>query len=456
MKKEGKLSLVSKVIYGTGDLANNLIMQMVLVYLLFFYTDIFGIPAAAAGTMFVVSRVLDAVSDIVMGMIVDKTNTRWGKMRPYLLFGSIPFGVAAVLCFVTPDFSEIGKIVYAYITYNLLCTMMTVINIPYGALSSAITRDSDERISLSIWRSLFATVGGILVNVITPIVAPVITGGNLQTGYALTMGIYAIVGIVVYVLVFFNTKEVFTEPKKKKMPVKTILKTTLGNRYAIIIAVSMALAIGSTNIRASAIVYYFTYCTGREDLLGAYFLTVYLSIAVGMFLVTPVSRKLGRKNTLLFTLVFFGVVNSMIYVVPYHQFIMVFILSALGGVATSFTASLPLALMPDAVDYAEWKYGVRTEGAIFSFSSFAQKLAMAIGGAVPAYVLSLSGYVPGSVQSQSALNGINGLMSVIPGVILIVAAIILVFYDMTEEKFKKMVEEIADRKNKESQEGEGN
>ncbi len=446
MKKEGKLPFVSKIIYGTGDLANNLISQMVLVYLLFFYTDIFGIPAAAAGTMFIVSRVLDAISDIVMGMIVDKTNTKWGKMRPFLLFGSVPFGIAAVLCFVTPPFHEIGKIVYAYITYNLLCTMMTVINIPYGSLSSAITRDSDDRISLSIWRSLFATVGGILVNVITPIVAPVITGGNLQTGYALTMGIYAVVGVIVYLLVFLNTKELFTEKQKQKLPVKTILKTTFGNRYAILIAAGMALTIGSTNIRASAIVYYFTYCTQKAELLGAYFVTVYLSIAVGMILVTPVSKRFGRKNTLLFSLVFFGVINSLIYLVPYQHYLFVFILSALGGIATSFTASLPLALMPDAVDYSEWKYGIRTEGVIFAFSSFAQKLAMAIGGAVPAYVLSLSGYVAGGAQSQSALNGINGLMSVIPGIILILAAFVLMFYDMTETKFKKIVEELENRK----------
>jgi sugar (glycoside-pentoside-hexuronide) transporter len=426
-------------------MANNLIMQMVLVYLLFFYTDIFGIPAGVAGTMFLVSRILDAFADIVMGYIVDRTSTRWGKMRPYLLFGSIPFGLAAVFCFITPDLSQVGKIAWAYVTYNLLSITLTVVTIPYASLSSALTQAPKERVSLSVWRTLFGVAGGITVNIVTPVVAPKITGGNLQSGYALTMGIYAVVGVVVYILVFATTKEVYSTPKRERTPISLMVKATLGNRYVLLLSACMALAIGSTNIRASGIVYYFTYYLGRADLLPAYFLTVYLSIAVGMALVGPVAKRFGRRNVLFGSLIFFAVVNSAIAFGTQTTPWVAFTLSAIGGVATAFASSLPLALMPDAVEVAEWKYGVRTEGVIFSFNSFAQKIAMALGGGIPAWILAMSGYVPDAEQTARTLRGIVAIMSWVPGVVLAAAAAFILFYNMTETRYAQIVSDLRNR-----------
>jgi Na+/melibiose symporter-like transporter len=221
-----------------------------------------------------------------------------------------------------------------------------------------------------------------------------------------------------------------------------MIKTTFGNKYVLLLSLSMALAVGSTNIRASAIVYYFNYYLGREDLLPLFFLVIYGSLMIGMPLIAPVSRKFGRRNTFIVSLVVFAIANSSIFLAPQSSPWVVFVANFIGGIATAFTASLPLALMPDAVDFSQWKYGARTEGVIFSFNSFASKVAMAIGGGIPAYMLSLTGYMPGAAQSPEALKGIAAIMSVVPGAILLLSALVILFYDMNEEKFSRIVADL--------------
>ncbi|MDR1272644.1 MAG: MFS transporter, partial [Clostridiales Family XIII bacterium] len=223
---------------------------------------------------------------------------------------------------------------------------------------------------------------------------------------------------------------------------RTMIKTTFGNKYVLLLSLSMALAVGSTNIRASAIVYYFNYYLGREDLLPLFFLVIYGSLMIGMPLIAPVSRKFGRRNTFIVSLVVFAIANSSIFLAPQSSPWVVFVANFIGGIATAFTASLPLALMPDAVDFSQWKYGARTEGVIFSFNSFASKVAMAIGGGIPAYMLSLTGYMPGAAQSPEALKGIAAIMSVVPGAILLLSALVILFYDMNEEKFSRIVADL--------------
>jgi sugar (glycoside-pentoside-hexuronide) transporter len=444
--QETKISVTEKMAYGAGDMANNLIAQMILVYLMFFYTDIYGLPAAFVGTMFLVVRILDAVFDLGMGVIVDKTHTKWGKLRPYLLFGAVPFGALAFLCFTTPDFGLAGKEIYAYITYILLSLMISVVGIPYSALTSAMTQDGNERVSLSTFRMIFAAVGGIAVTVVVPIVAPKVANGDLKIGYSVSMLLLAVVAVALLLFTFSKTKERFTAQSHESVPFKIMLKTTLGNRLLLLLCLCVTFLVGSTNIRASVIVYYLTYNLNRPELLSIYFLGLYATIILGMVFVPFFSRLMGRKMAFIAGLVFFAITNGIIYFIPYTNIPLFLTVTLLSGLATSFTSVLLWGLLPDSVEYAEWKYGVRTEGVIFSFNSFAQKMATAIGGAIPGFVLAFTGYVPGAEQSASALNGIALMMSLIPSGLIAISAIVMLFYNMDDRKYAEIVEELKERK----------
>jgi sugar (glycoside-pentoside-hexuronide) transporter len=441
-----KLSFSEKFAYGSGDMANNLIGQMILVYLMFFYTDIYGLSAAFAGTMFLVVRIIDAVFDLGMGVLVDKTHTRWGKLRPYLLFGAVPFGALAVLCFTTPNFGLAGKEIYAYITYILLSLMTSVIGIPYSALTSAMTQDGNERVSLSTFRMIFAAIGGIAVTVIVPIIAPKVGNGDLKLGYSLAMLILAVVGVALLFFTFSKTKERYTNQSHESVPFKIMVKTTLGNRLLLLLCLCVTFVVGSTNIRASVIVYYLTYNLKRPELISVYFLGLYATIILGMVFVPFFSKRMGRRMAFIAGLVFFAITNGIIYFIPYSNIPLFLTVTLLSGLATSFTSVLLWGLLPDTVEYAEWKYGVRTEGVIFSFNSFAQKMATAIGGAIPGFVLAFTGYVPGGDQSASALNGIALMMSLIPSALIAISAIVMLFYNMDDRKYASIVEELKERK----------
>lgn len=437
-----KLSMREKIAYGTGGFANNLIADMIIVYLLFFYTDIYGIPAGVAGTMFIVVRVIDAFTDMAMGMIVDRTSTKYGKLRPWILIGAIPFGVMAVLCFVTPPLNEVGKIVYAYVTYNLLSIAMTMVIIPYSSLPAVMTQDTKEVVSLNVFRNVFGTIGSICVTVIVPILAPLFGGGNMRKGYPLAMLVFAVISSLLFINVFANSKERYTvKEKKKKEPLMKSLKILFSNKILLLLTLMIAIAVGSTNLRATSIAYYFTYYMERTDMMGYYFVIVYGSIIAGMPIVTFLNRFIGRKQLFAIDITIFIAAQGSLFFIPKTSYVIFWVLSIIAGLATSGVTVLVSSLLPDAVEYGEYKTGQRTEGTIFAFSSFANKVAMAAGGAIPAIVLELTGYVPGGVQNAATLNGVNMLMTIIPAGLLVLVLVVLKFYPVDENKFQYYLEE---------------
>ncbi|GKX29907.1 putative symporter YnaJ [Vallitalea longa] len=441
------LKMSEKIGYAMGDLACNLVFQTISIFLLIYYTDIFGISPAAASTLFLVARLWDAINDPIMGGIVDRTNTKWGKFRPYLLWGAIPFGILAVLCFTTPDFSYTGKLVYAYITYIGLGMAYTFINVPYGALTSSMTQDSSDRASLSSIRMFFAMTGGLIVAVGIPSLTKSLGDGNPAKGYQLTMIIFAVISVVLLMITFFTTKERHTsinENKVSKINLKTIVKIFKANHPLQIICLAFVILFGNNAITGSVGVYFFKYNLMREDLIS---LNLVLSMVVTLIslLFTPLLlKKMEKKNIFILgmAITLIRPIVSFTTSVP-----LILIGSVIGSIGAGFATGVVWGLVPDTIEYGEYKTGIRAEGTIYAIVGFFFKFGMALGGMIPGFVLQMTGYIENTVQTTTALIGIQSLVSIVPLLLIIVLIIVLNFYKLDNKTYSKILIELKNRQN---------
>ena len=275
------LSLKEKIGYACGDVASNFYWRVFDVFLFIFYTDVFGIPAAAVGTMMLVTRLVDAFSDPVMGAIADRTKTRFGKFRPYLLWGIIPIVAAGVLTFTVPDLDDSGKLIWAYCTYIFMMLAYTFINVPYGALLGVVTGDQQQRTTLTSFRFIGAFSGGSLVAYLTPELVTLLGNGNEQLGWQLTMACYGAVAAVLFAITFATTKERISPPPEQKTPVMTDLKDLLNNKPWIVLFTIALIIMMTITLRGSTGTFYFKYYVGEESLIGAFSLVYMLSLAFG-------------------------------------------------------------------------------------------------------------------------------------------------------------------------------
>ena len=446
-----KLSFGSILGYGAGDLGSGLVWGLTTTFLLYFYTDIFGITAAAVGTMFVVARVFDAVNDPIMGMLTERFHSRWGKFRHYLLFGSPILGLLLVLTFSTPDLGQTAKLVYAYVTYIGLGMIYTATNLPYGALAATMTQNPNERNALSVSRTLMAIIGnGLMVGILTPILVDLLGGDNAARGWQLTAIAYAVVGIICLWLAFFTTKERYVEKKANRSVSFKELLTMLGKNKPFILIALNSLFLGSgLFIRSAVTIYYVTYNLGREELLPLFLGTGVLALVVGLVLAIVVANKIGKKRTMIFGqgAAIIGLV--IFHLIPYENINALIVVGSLISFFLAFNFALMWSVISDTVEYSEWQTGVRAEGGIYSVASFVMKLSSAIAGGVPALVLSVTNYQPNvAEQAELALTGIQSMMTTVPIVFSIIALIALLFYDLTEDKFAQIVEELAASKAK--------
>ncbi|MDY0393510.1 glycoside-pentoside-hexuronide (GPH):cation symporter [Virgibacillus halophilus] len=294
-----KLSIKEKLSYGVGDIASNFVWGIVTSYLLFFYTDIFGITAAAAGTLFLITRLWDAINDPIMGVIIDKTKSKHGKTRPYLLYLSVPLAIIGVLTFITPDFSATGKLIYAYVTYTLLGMVYTAINLPYGALMTRMTRDSGEKGELNSYRGMGRTIGAIIVSACTLPLANYLGNGNQQIGFPITMGIYSLIAVVLFMVTFKNCQERVAPSitPKQQSPVRKSALDMLKNKYWVIIAISTILWFLRMGMMNAALIYYVNYYLERPGTIPLYLTLLNLANFVGAILALFALKKWGSRNT---------------------------------------------------------------------------------------------------------------------------------------------------------------
>jgi len=443
-----KIRMSEKVGYASGDFACNLIYATVSTYLLFFYTDVYGLSAAAAGTMFLVVRAIDALADPFIGAMVDRTNSRFGRFRPYLLFGALPFAVLAILCFTTPDFSEMGKLIYAYITYVGLSLTYTFINVPYGALTSAMTRNNQEVVSITSVRMLFANLGGLVVAFFVPFLATFLsdTTGNTALGWQITMAFLGVLGGGLLIFCFKSTNERVTLQKpEEKIKFSDLFVQLRVNRPLVVLSIFFIIIFGVNSISNSVGIYYVTYNLGREDLVKWYGLIGSLPALMVLPFIPKLHKLLGKKKLLNYSLLLNIVGLLALLVIPPSQItlILVFRLVAAAG---SITAGAYMgALIPETVEYGEYKTGKRMGGLIYAVIGFFFKFGMALGGIVPGLVLDRFGYIANQVQTPEALLGILITTTVIPVCLLILAMVDINFYNLDEEKHKKVVRELENR-----------
>jgi glycoside/pentoside/hexuronide:cation symporter, GPH family len=444
-----KIGIKEKIGYATGDLACNFIYQTVSTYLLFFYTEVFGISAAAAGLMFLIVRIMDALIDPVIGTIVDKTNTKYGRFRPYLLYGAVPFAVVAILCFTTPEFSDAGKIMYAYITYILLSITYSTVNVPYSALTSAITQDTKEVVSLTSIRMLFSNGGGMIVAFGVPFLAANFTQatGNTGTGWQITMSIMGITGAILLILSFLSTKErVQISEEESKVSYKDIFTQLKVNRPLVIVCFFFLLSFGVNSIINSVGIYYVTYNVARPDLVKWYGLIGTLPALILMPLI-PILYKVMGKKKLLFTALSCKVIGLLaLFIIPPSIVPLVFAGRLIAALGTITAGSFTWALIPETIDYGEYKTGKRASGVIYALVNFFFKFGMAIGGIVPGIILSKFGYVANHAQTTTALHGILITMTVIPAIFVIIQLFAVYLYKLDEKEHKRVLAELNARR----------
>lgn len=440
------VKLSEKIGYGLGDLGFNFYWANISAFLLVFYTDVFGISAAAAGTMMLVTKIFDAFTDPVMGAIADRTKTKWGKFRPYMLWFGIPMAAAAVLTYTTPDLDEGGKLIWAYGTYTLMMLMYTIISVPYSALSGVITGNSQSRTELISFRFIAAFTGTTLVNFFTLDLVEYLGGENQEFGWQLTMAVYGILAAVLFAIVSFTTKERIVPPVEQKTNPINDLKDLLDNRPWLVLF-SLALIIMITiTMRSGAAFYYVKYYMEKPDLIK-YFLTAYgIALAVGAMATPIMTRYIDKKKLMILLMSITGVLSILFFFIPKDQIWLIFGVNTLIGFVLGPKSPLAFSMYADSADYTEWKTGRRATAMTFSAAIFSQKLGGALASFAIGAVLAYMGYEANVAQSDASQTGIILTISVIPGIVALLAAFVMRFYTLDNEFLAKVQSELKERK----------
>ncbi|MDP5032319.1 MAG: glycoside-pentoside-hexuronide (GPH):cation symporter [Paraglaciecola sp.] len=432
-----------KIAYGLGDTASNIVFQTVMLFLSFFYTDIFGISPAIVGTMFLAVRILDAVTDPLMGAITDRTQSRHGKFRPYLLWLCVPFAAISVLAFTTPDLSMQGKIIYAFVTYSLLMIAYTAINIPYSALGAVMTSDPGERVSLQSYRFVCAMLGGLLVTSLTLPLVDWFGAGDKAKGYQLTIGAMSILGIGLFLLCFFGTKERVIAPSDVKTTLKQDFKSLLKNdQWRVLCGAALFLLIGMV-LRSTLAIYYVKYYLQREELITAFITLGMIGNIVGCLCSPYIARKIGKVKAYIGLQVVAAIISMLSYFIGAEQLFLAFIAYFLWSFFIQMATPLLWAKMADTVDYGQWLTGIRITGIVYSSVVFFIKLGLALGGAFAGWLLAFYGYEAGAEQSDSVKQGIVFSFAIYPGIASLLVAFIMRYYRLTETKVSNIQKELS-------------
>jgi len=437
-KTNNKLSLTEKVGYACGDVASNFYWRVFDVFLLIFYTDVFGLSAASVGTMILVTRIIDAFSDPLMGAISDRTNTKFGKFRPYLLIGILPLIAAGILVFTVPDISTDGKLVWAYCTYIFMMLAYTFINVPYGALMGVMTSDSQDRTALTSFRFIGAFTGGSIVAYFTPALVNWLGQGNEVLGWQLTMTFYGLLAAVLFTLSFLTTKERIQAPKDQQNSVSQDITDLLANKPWLVLFALALIIMMTITLRASSGTFYLKYVIGEEALIGSFTLTYMLALTAGAA-VTPFLTKFVDKRTLLMLLMFMvAVLSSLFYYLPTDNLLLIFVIHGAIGFCLGPKSPLVFSMYADTADYNQWRTGRRATAMTFAAAAFSQKLGGAMAGATIGWMLGALGYVANQAQTQTSNEGILLLMSIIPACFALVAAMLVKFYSLTEQRMSEI------------------
>jgi GPH family glycoside/pentoside/hexuronide:cation symporter len=444
-----KLSVKEKIGYSLGDTASHFVWDMVGFWLLFFYTDVYGISAAAAGTIMLVARFWDMGIDPVIGVVSDRTRTRWGKFRPYILFGAVPYAILAILTFTTPDFGQTGKILYAGATYVLLMTAYASINLPYSALGAVMTDDTYERAGLNTYRFIAGFTGQFIVTGLALTLAEFFGGGDKAQGFQYTVFLFAGLSLIFFFITFKSTKERVQPPKAQKDSLKEDVKNLFSNKAWVILALVGIISFVMFAMQNAAIAYYFKYYLGRENNVQLFNVIGTVALIVALPLSKPLAKRFGNRNVFIGSSLISGIFFMLIYIPGVNDLTTIYIFNIIAKMAYAPAVPLLWTMIADSADYGEWTTGRRATGLYFSAAVFAQKAGWGIGAAIAGWILAASSFVPNVVQNDTAITGIKLLVSVIPGILYMSCALFMIFYKIDSKTTELMKKDLDERRGKE-------
>lgn len=450
-----------KVSYGFGDMASSMFWKIFGMYMLYFYTDVFGLAPAAVGTMFLITRIWDSGIDPVFGVISDRTRSRWGKFRPWILFGAVPFSVIGVLTFLVPPetWSSSARLLYAYVTYTSMMMIYSAVNVPYASLLGVISPDGHDRNILSSYRMFFAYAGSfIALALVEPLVRTFSDLGGIHSearGWALTISVIGVLCTLLFLFCFAGVRERVQPVAERQGSVWSDLKDLCRNRpWWILLGAGIA-ALIFNSIRDGATIYYFKYYVQQDQIsaVGSFFTlsALYLMVGqvsnmVGVALAAPLSNRFGKKRVYLGAMAVATLLSGAFYSLRPDQLVPIFLLQILISICAGSIFPLLWSMYADIADYSEWKTGRRATGLIFSSSSMSQKFGWTLGGAVTGWLLAQYGFQANAVQTSEAIHGIRMMLSWLPAVGTVLSVVFIYFYPLNEKMMKRVSEELDARR----------
>ncbi len=430
--------------YAVGDLGINLNFQMIGFYLAYFYTDVFGLTPGHVTGLFLAARVWDAVNDPLMGFIADSTRSRWGRFRPYVFFGAIPLNLALLACFATPDLGETGKIVYAYVTYILHGMVFTAVGLPYSSLTAALTQDQQERAVISSYRMFFAVV--VAMSIVSVGVRPMVGAfENEEVGFKAIAAGFAVVSTILLLIAARFSKERVPVPMER-YGLKDLPAIVLKNRALLVLSLSMFLNTCVWVIPNAVALYYFKYYVDDVALFEIFFMFMLPANVLGALAAPRLSRRIGKRATFLTGSALVALFYTARFFVPPATVWLLIGVSMAGTFSQMLNSVMQWGMVPDTVEYGEYKTGRRSEGIPFAFFSFTQKLGMAIGGALATFALSQSGYVANQAQEASTMFTIRSLFTLAPAAASLLCLGALLLYELDGSTFERIKIELAQRR----------
>lgn len=436
------ISMREKIAYGLGDTASNIIFQTVMMFLLLFYTDVVGLSPAVVGTMFLFVRIIDAITDPLMGNLTDKTNTRWGQFRPYLLWLALPFALISILAFTTPDLSGNNKVIYAFVTYTLLMIAYTAINIPYCGLGGVITADAKERVTVQSYRFVFGMLGGVIVASATMPMVTWFGEGDTAKGYQLTMVAMSTFGFVLFLLCFLGTKERVSPPKNQQSSMKENLQSLWQNDQWRILCIAAFYLLTGQVLRITLAVYYVKYVLGREDLITSFLTFGVIASMVGCAIAQPLSKRVCKIKAYIGLQILAAFICIFSFFIEADQIVISFIAFILWKFFLDMASPLLWAKMADTIDYGHKKTGIRVTGLVYSGVIFFIKMGIAIGGALAGWLLTFYDYQADVVQSETTKQGIIISFTILPALGSFAVAWVMRKYTLTENKINEIQTEL--------------
>jgi sugar (glycoside-pentoside-hexuronide) transporter len=442
-----KLSFTEKSGYALGDLAANFVFQAMLALQLDFYTHTFGLTPAQAGTLFLVVGLGVACLNPIMGVIADRTSTKWGKFRPWLLWTAVPFGIIGVLTFTTPGISPAGKLIYAWTTYILLRIIYTINNVPYASLTAVMTSDPDERTSIASYRQIAANSAGFIVASLAIPMVKYFGRGDDARGYQYTMGLLSALSVIFFIVAFFATKERIQPDPKQETDLGQDLSDLFKNRPWVVLFLATLFYFAAIVIRGNVMLPYFRFVARNVDLFAWFNGFGLAALLVGVACSTAVSIRVGKRQLFIGSMLLSGIFTMALFFIPPSSTVVIVVTEVLRQFVYGLSGPIIWAMMGDVADYGEWKTGRRASGTVTSAVVFALWAGLALGGAIAGWLFALYGFVSEApVQSAHAQAGILLTASVYAGLAFFAVAACLLFYPISREGNQKIANELAERR----------